>query len=322
MWAGRLRQDGNSFTALGPARRAAALKGGSTSQKGKGKSKPSAVAPILPTKGKGVDDPPTADQMVPIEKGSHKGKGKVAVHGSSASSSSVLPPGRADFPTVLPCKRANQDAVLAAGASDEGKSRMLAAFDKDILAASSRTTGCALWNTWCTFHSVWFNDDVPALPLDADKIRKTASCFKEGSYKAYRMYLSKAKELHIIAGHEWSPLLELVSKRAIRSVLRGLGSSRQSLPFNVDKALDVLSQPDVVRLPEGTPVGWANLIVIGTYFVMREMELAFAKVAHVRIDREDRKFTLLLPVSKKDPRASGCERSWHCLCKKRRRAST
>jgi len=328
MWAGRLRQDGNSFTALGPARRAAALKGGSTSQKGKGKSKPSAVAPILPTKGKGVDDPPTADQMVPIEKGSHKGKGKqreleidaqggtvVAVRGSSASSSSVLPSGRADFPTVLPCKRASQDTVLGAGASDEGKSRMLAAFDKDILAASSRTTGCALWNTWCTFHGVWFNDDVPALPLDADKIRKTASCFKEGSYKAYRMYLSKAKELHIIAGHEWSPLLELVSKRAIRSVLRGLGSSRQSLPFNVDKALDVLSQPDVVRLPEGTPVGWANLIVIGTYFVMREMELAFAKVAHVRIDREDRKFTLLLPVSKKDPRAIGCERSWHCLCK-------
>ena len=76
MWAGRLRQDGNSFTALGPARRAAALKGGSTSQKGKGKSKPSTVAPILPTKGKGVDDPPTADQIVPIEKGSHKGKGK------------------------------------------------------------------------------------------------------------------------------------------------------------------------------------------------------------------------------------------------------
>ena len=183
MWAGRLRQDGNSFTALGPARRAAALKGGSTSQKGKGKSKPSAVAPILPTKGKGVDDPPTADQMVSIEKGSHKGKGKqreleidaqggtvVAVRGSSASSSSVVPSGRADFPTVLPCKRANQDTVLGAGASDEGKSRMLAAFDKDILAASSRTTGCALWHTWCTFHAVWFNDDVPVLPLNADKI--------------------------------------------------------------------------------------------------------------------------------------------------------
>ena len=32
-------------------------------------------------------------------------------------------------------------------------------------------------------------------------------------------------------------------------------------------------------------MGWANLIVIGTYFVMREVELAFAKVARVKIDR-------------------------------------
>ena len=48
---------------------------------------------------------------------------------------------------------------------------------------------------------------------------------------------------------------------------------------------------------------------------MREMELAFAKVAHVKIDLGEKKLTLLLLVSKKDPRAIGCERSWHCLCK-------
>ena len=125
------------------------------------------------------------------------------------------------------------------------------------------------------------------------------------------MYLSKAKEQHILAEFERSPLLELVSKQAIRSVLRGLGTARQSLPFHVGEALDVLGQPDVVQLPEGSPMGWANLIVIGTYFVMREVELAFAKVAHVKIDREEKKLTLLLPVSKKDPRATGCERSWH-----------
>ena len=92
------------------------------------------------------------------------------------------------------------------------------------------------------------------------------------------MYLSKAKELHIMAGHDWTPLLELVSRKAAQSVLRGLGSSRQSLLFNVDKALDVLSQPGAVRLPEGTPVGWMNLIVVGTYFVMREMELALSLI--------------------------------------------
>jgi len=49
---------------------------------------------------------------------------------------------------------------------------------------------------------------------------------------------------------------------------------------------------------------------------MREVELPFAKAAHARIDRGEKKFILLLPVSKKkNPRAIGCERYWHCLCK-------
>ena len=172
MWAGRLRQDGNAFTALGPARRTAMLKGGSTTQKGKGKGKPVAVDPIVPTKGKGKGKPVAANSIVPTDKGIRKGKGKhkeaaknaqgladrVRAQAPVAGSSSDVPlPGRADFPTVLPCKRANQDTVLEAGASGEGKLRMLAAFDRGIAAASSRTAGCALWNTWCTFHSVWFD---------------------------------------------------------------------------------------------------------------------------------------------------------------------
>ena len=76
----------------------------------------------------------------------------------------------------------------------------MVAFDRDVVAASSRAAGCALWNTWRTFHSVWFGEEAPAIPLDAIKIRKIAACFKKGSYKGYRMYLSKAKEQHLLAG--------------------------------------------------------------------------------------------------------------------------
>ena len=71
------------------------------------------------------------------------------------------------------------------------------------------------------------------------------------------MYLSKAKEHHVLAGFDWPPLLELASRRATRSVLRGVGAAGQSLPFDVNKALDVLGQTGAVQLPEGTPVGWA-----------------------------------------------------------------
>ena len=52
------------------------LKGGSTTQKGKGKVKPVAVDSLVPTKGKGKGNPVTADPIVPTDKGIRKGKGK------------------------------------------------------------------------------------------------------------------------------------------------------------------------------------------------------------------------------------------------------
>ena len=126
----------------------------------------------------------------------------------------IVPPfGRAGFPTVPSCKRASQETVLEAGASNEGRLRMLAAFDRDVSAASSRAAGCALWNTWCTFHAVRFNSDAPAIPLDDVKIRRISACFKEEAYKGYKMYLSKAKEHHVLAGFDWPPLLELPGNR-------------------------------------------------------------------------------------------------------------
>ena len=45
------------------------LKGGSTTQKGKGKGKPVAADPIVPTKGKGKGKPVAADPIVPTDKG-------------------------------------------------------------------------------------------------------------------------------------------------------------------------------------------------------------------------------------------------------------
>ena len=88
---------------------------------------------------------------------------------------------------------------------------------------------------------------------------------------------------------------------------------RQSGPFDVLKAVDA-AQSGELGLPEVAPLGWPNLLILGTFFIMREIEIAFALTAHVTIGHSPPKVTILLPVSKKDPRAVGCERSWACLC--------
>ena len=57
---------------------------------------------------------------------------------------------------------------------------------------------------------------------------------------------------------------------------------------------------------------WKITIFLGCAFMLREIEVAFAKVDHVHLDAETAKVRLQLPVSKRDPRATGCSRSWQC----------
>ena len=49
-------------------------------------------------------------------------------------------------------------------------------------------------------------------------------------------------------------------------------------------------------------------------FLVREVEGSLAQREHLRLDREQMTVTWQLPVSKTDPEARGCERTWGCTC--------
>eukprot|EP00971_Amphidinium_carterae_P183144 3634406-Amphidinium_carterae.1 len=49
--------------------------------------------------------------------------------------------------------------------------------------------------------------------------------------------------------------------------------------------------------------------------MMREIELAGARVEHVQFDDGDLVVRWLLPTSKTDPEAFGTVRAWRCLCR-------
>eukprot|EP00973_Karenia_brevis_P068679 9549786-Karenia_brevis.AAC.1 len=78
------------------------------------------------------------------------------------------------------------------------------------------------------------------LPLTPDKIWRIAACFQESGYKSFTPYVAKAKEHHILAGYEWSEMLGLVVVKATHSVARGVGSARQSKPFDLERAVNVI----------------------------------------------------------------------------------
>ena len=50
------------------------------------------------------------------------------------------------------------------------------------------------------------------------------------------------------------------------------------------------------------------------FWMLREIEGAWAERRHVKLDTLNRTATWRLPVSKTDPKALGCERTWGCTC--------
>ena len=218
-----------------------------------------------------------------------------------------------DLPDIREIKRPKRVDVVQAVASQEERDEAIADFVKGIGAPSIRLSTCSLWATWMEFHEAMFCAEVPVPPLTVEKVFCVSACFKLGGYRAFKTYLSKAEDMHVLAGHQWETLLDLAFRKAAPSVLRGLGVSRQSAPFDVEVALETVNKCGV-RLPPGAPVGWGNFLVLATFFMMRETEAAAALAGHLEINVVARTVSLKLPDTKADPRAVGCTRSWSFLC--------
>ena len=216
---------------------------------------------------------------------------------------------RIDVPATPSTATTSRQFALQAAATSDSRQAALAELLQDTTAASARRSVQALWITWTTFHAAWFGQGTPTLPLTPTSVLSVAASFKAGRYKSFATYLSKAKEQHISAGHAWTDELALAARKATTSVLRGVGTARQSTPFDLDKALLVA---DKVPAQLASPLGWSRMMVIGVAFIMREIELAAALVRHVLLDFDALQVTLQLPASKRDSRAIGCSRTLAC----------
>ena len=91
-----------------------------------------------------------------------------------------------------------------------------------------------------------------------------------------------------------------------------MGPGTQSEPLDFKRLVEV-DVNEVVSNPK-YPVkpGWA--VVLFSFFLLRELEMAGLKYKHVIFDEAALTITLMLTVSKTDPEARGCRRVWGCLC--------
>ena len=187
----------------------------------------------------------------------------------------------------------------------------LGRLDEDVLARSTTASRVANFRTWTLFHLRWFGMSKPTLPLEVISIRAVAAQMKAARYRSFPNYVGAAKAEHL-KGFEWCDALERCRRQCCASTQRGIGPSRQAieLPIRALATLQLSSEP----LVDNGPIGPASWAVLSAFHMTRGAETACALASSLTIDSEALTESWLLPVSKTDPTARGCLRTWGCVC--------
>lgn len=157
-------------------------------------------------------------------------------------------------------------------------------------------------------------------PLTEDGIEIVAALLTAAGYRSVPNYLSRAKEEHVRLGAEWTRSLDDTVRLASRVAHRGIWPARKSAPLDLPALEDV----DLVTecfTPNG-PVGPLDMVIAGSFFLTREIELSLAMSSHVDIKGSGNGLTASwnLAVSKTNPRGDHCIRVWGCTCQKKKGA--
>ena len=189
-------------------------------------------------------------------------------------------------------------------------------YEDDKYAASARATRDSLAKTWLEYHAKAHRLDpgvvgAHAFPITVQSLKSIACLMKLDGYRSFNNYSSWAKGYHIELGHDWTQQLAHELTQAGRSLGRGLGPSRQSAAFDLER---LSLSPGSASLKPGSPLFPMQAILLGSLWVLREIELAWAKWGDIRIDSRTKVVHWTLTASKTDPAAKSCTRKWGCLC--------
>ena len=186
-------------------------------------------------------------------------------------------------------------------------------FQADIHAQSSRPAVKAKLNT--VERALQYFELLP-LPPSVQKIHAIGTVLKAGKYKSAEGYLREYKGLCERSGHGFDGPLNRALKDAIRSCQRGLGGPVRALPLPFEKLRDLPG--DDGPWSAGGPLFPRNLVVVGSWFMMRELEISTLKCGMVQIVESEvlgePRVSCSLPASKTDQKALGVTRTHGCLC--------
>ena len=229
---------------------------------------------------------------------------------------------RRDHPVLRPTKGGRLDLALAAAATPESRKQALEELHADFYAQSSGASRDSIWKTWRAIAAAW---QIPPVPLSAETVFKVAASLKAGGYRAPQQYVARARLEHVkVTRRSPSPAAKQAIRDAIRSARRGMGPTtyKDSIPFErVAETAEMQTPESVPSLPAGSPVDPAAMVILGTWWFTRGIEISAALAMHIRMVAENRTVGWTLPVSKRDTAALGEDRVHGCCCSQQARAT-
>ena len=221
------------------------------------------------------------------------------------------PRGRGDLPVLHQSgQRASLTLALVA-AQPNNRKRSLDDLDKDILARSSEPAQLSRLRTYGALCAAW---GVAPFPLSVESIRCCAASLKAGHYRSAALYFQAAVNHQLRFLREpVHPLLRSTIKDVNRSIKRGLGPARLKEGFDVFVLSQLVDTSDADPFDFRRPSHLADVVIIGSWFMLREIELAGAYRQHLTIEAGE--IRLLIPVHKTASAGTLTSRSLRCPCR-------
>ena len=202
--------------------------------------------------------------------------------------------GRRDHPTLF-CHSGKASLTLAlAAAQPNQRKRALEALDEDVLAHSTKPANESPLRTFLALCGAW---QVQAFPLSPTCIRCVGASFKAGGYRSAGIYFQTAVSHQMRTfGTPVSPFIRPLIQDVVRSVRRGLGPSSLKTGFDVAVLGRLVDPRDERPFTFDSLAHMADLMIICSWFMLRELEISFARDTHLTLQGEE--VQLLVPVHK------------------------
>ena len=226
-------------------------------------------------------------------------------------------PSRRDLPVRRDATRASLAAAVQAVGPGNVK-RTVAEPRDNMLARSTRGPYESRLRTW---NRLAFEGKVPAWPITTRTLEVIGAAFGAGAYRSAKEYFLAAfryqeHDLHI----EVDPLLRRFAKGVIKAIVRGLPGSRLKEAFPLPALAPLVDYADRAAFDPNRAAHSADVFVVAVWFMLREIEVAAARVGDMVVSPG--LVVLDLPLHKT---AAGGEktltrRSLRCACGAVRRA--